>query len=76
MARGKLHLRENNCLGQIPFGGPRQNAEIGEKAGMFYSTMHSVNTNKWNLMWPTRCSSFVDATQEENSDILKMMMKT
>ena len=23
-ARGKLHLRENNCLGQIPFGGPRQ----------------------------------------------------
>ena len=27
-------------------------------------------------MWPTRCSSFVDATPEENSDILKMMMKT
>ena len=42
------------------------NAEIGEKAGMFYSTMHSVNTNKWNLMWPTRCSSFVDATPEGN----------
>ena len=52
------------------------NAEIGEKAGMFHSTMHSVNTNKWNLMWPTRCSSFVDATPEENSDILKMMMTT
>ena len=52
------------------------NAEIGEKAGMFCSTMHSVNTHKWNLVWPTRCSSFVDATPEENSDILKMMMKT
>ena len=52
------------------------NAEIGEKAGMLYSTMHSVNTNKWNLMLPTCCSSFVDATPEENSGILKMMMKT
>ena len=53
----------------------RANAEIGEKAGMLYSTMHSVNTNKWNLMWPTCCSSFVDATPEENSDDENMKLK-
>ena len=60
----KVAFTRKQLLGTDSIWRGLADAEIGEKAGMLYSTMHSVNTNKWNLMWPTRCSSFVDATPE------------
>ena len=72
----KVAFTRKQLLGTDSIWWGLANAEIGEKAEIFHSTMHSVNTNKWNLMWPICCSSFVDATPEENSGILKMMMKT